>query len=179
MEIFAAFLLIVISFVCVGYSIFLVGVLWGSIFGAPYVPTNHTTVKKMLSLAELKPSDIVYDLGSGDGRLVFQASKKAQSATGYEISFPIYAWSKLKQKLHYPKASIWNKSFFKADLRNADVVFCYLLTHTMKNLKSKFEKELKKGARIVCHGFEIPGWQPEIHIPKKNDQGSIRVYIMT
>lgn len=168
--------MLIISIVCVAYSIFLIGVLWGTLFGAPYVPTNHKTVKKMIELAKLKKSDVIYDLGSGDGRLVFKASNRVKAATGYEISFPIYLWSKIKQRLWYKKANIYNKSFFKADLQDASVIFCYLLTKTMEKLKKKFETELKKGTRIVCHGFEIPGWEPIKHLPRCKEYGSIRVY---
>lgn len=134
----------------------------------------------MIEFAEITGSDKVYDLGSGDGRLVFDSAEKAKEAVGYEVSLPIYLFSKLKQLFFRKKGKIRNKSFFRANLGDADVIFCYLLGKTMGKLQKKFEKELKKGTRIISHGFQIPGWKAVKHIPHNKDtkQGAMWMYVV-
>lgn len=177
MTLFLSLLLLVL---CLSYSFFLIGIMWGALFGAPYVPSNAKTVERMLEFAEIKPNDVVYDLGSGDGRLVFAAAKTARSAIGYEISYPIFLLSKLKQYFFRHKGKIHNRSFLKTKLHDADVIFCYLLDPTMKKLQEKFIKELKSGTRIICHGFKIPGWTAIKHLPmdKKTRSGTVWMYVV-
>lgn len=179
MSYLSLFIIIFILAVAVLYSLFLIGVFWGAFWSAPFVPTNKRTGQTMLKLARIGPNDTVYDLGSGDGRLVFEAAKKAKIAVGFEISLPIYFWSRLWKFFGKKKGSILCKNFFHADLRDADIVFCYLLGPAMKRLVKKFNKELKKGCRIVSHGFEIPGWEPTTHIPRSEhgETGTVRLYV--
>ena len=127
-----------------------------ALLGAPFVPTPLPRVRKMLELAKIEPGDKVYDLGCGDGRLVHLASREKQAkAVGFELSPPIWLWAKIAQPFWNSKAKIKFRNFYKQDISDADVIFCYLMPETLK----KFQKELgklKKGTRIVSYAFKIP-----------------------
>jgi outer membrane protein assembly factor BamB/precorrin-6B methylase 2 len=128
-----------------------------------FVPTPQDVVEQMLELAEVKPIDVVYDLGSGDGRIVITAAKKyGCRAVGYEVDRDLVEISreKAKQAGVAGLVSFEAKDLFTADLSDADVIAVYLLPRQLEKLLPQFEK-LKPGARIVSHHFEIPGAPPE------------------
>ena len=145
-------------------------------FRSPFVPSNRITVDKMLRLAEIKKGEHVFDLGCGDGRIVFAAEKLGAVAVGYEISRFVWFLSQIRRYFTKSRSEIRCKNFFKADLHSADVVFCYLLPHVMKALKPKFEKELKKGARIISAGFSIPDWE-QVGDHPRDGTGAIRIFV--
>ncbi len=128
---------------------------------APYVPSPEEVVEKMLRLAEVKPSDTVYDLGSGDGRIVIMAAQKfGANAVGVELDRELFEKSseRIRDLKLQDKAKIVNGDLLKVDLSPATVVTLYLLTSANEKLKPRLEKELRKGARVVCHDFQVPGW---------------------
>jgi ubiquinone/menaquinone biosynthesis C-methylase UbiE len=130
---------------------------------APYVPTPQHVVDKMLDLAQLKPGEKLYDLGSGDGRIVITAAKDYRAkAVGVEISEELY--QQTRQRISDLKldrsVSLVHGDFLDVDLKDADVVTLYLLTETNEKLKPKLET-LRPGARVVSHDFEIRHWVPE------------------
>lgn len=130
---------------------------------APFVGTEPKIVKRMLDMAELKKTDHLYDLGSGDGRIVVSAALRGFKATGIEID-PVKVWySRLFIKLMKLEkyANIDRGSFFEKDLSKASVITLFLLHDTNQKLKEKFERELKKGVRIVSYSFIIEGWKPD------------------
>lgn len=145
-------------------------------FRSPFVPSNRRTIEKMLRLAKIKKSDIVFDLGCGDGRIVFGAEKLGAKAVGYEISLFVWLLAQLRRYLTKSKSEIRRANFFQADLRKADVVFCYLLPHVMKALEPKFRRELPKGARIISAGFSLPGWQ-QVGDNPRDGTGAIRIFV--
>ena len=117
-----------------------------------------------MELADIKPGDKVYDLGCGDGRLVISASKRYQArAVGIEISPLAYILARLKAFASGANVTFILGNFLDYDISDADVVFCYLLEGHMKKLQDKF-KTLKRDCRIVCHQFEIPGWEPQVRV---------------
>jgi len=125
--------------------------------GCRWVPSRTTAVKKMLDIANLKPGDCVYDLGSGDGRIIIGAAKRDAHAIGIEID-PlkcILTWLRIK-KNKLTNAKIKWGNFFKVDFKDADVVFLYLLPETLQKMEKSLKK-LKKGSRIVSHGFKFNG----------------------
>ena len=131
--------------------------------GAPWVPTQMGNVRKMLSIAEVKPGDIVYDLGSGDGRIIITAAKEFHArSVGVEVN-PLWVlwtrWRIRKLKLNERVGVVWGY-FFSKDLSKVDVVTLYLLQKTNDKLKQKLEKELKPGSRIVSHIFTFKDWKP-------------------
>lgn len=130
--------------------------------GAPFVPSTKLTANVMIGLAEINKKSIVYDLGSGDGRLLNLSMKKgAKKAIGYEInpylvfvSRTRFLLSPFKKTVH-----IYLKNFWNANIHDADVVFIYLLPWRMEQLKKKLLTELKPGALVVSNSFIFPKWR--------------------
>ncbi|MEO8496838.1 MAG: PQQ-binding-like beta-propeller repeat protein, partial [Planctomycetota bacterium] len=128
-----------------------------------FVPTPQDVVEKMLEMAGTKQTDVVYDLGSGDGRIVITAAKKyGCKSVGYELDKDLVEQSNTKADAAGVKSLVTfeHKDLFTADLRDADVVAVFLLPQQLKKLLPQWEK-LKPGARIVSHQFEIPGVKPD------------------
>ncbi len=127
-----------------------------------YVPTPQAVVDKMLEMAEVKPGDVVYDLGCGDGRIVVTAAKKyGVKAVGFDIN-PV----RVRESIENVKAAnvghlvtIRQADIFTLDLREASVVTLYLLSSLNVKLMPQLEK-LKSGSRIVSHDFDMRGAKP-------------------
>ncbi len=131
---------------------------------APYYPTPETVVEKMLQLGALKPGEKMFDLGSGDGRVVIMAAQKFKAnATGIEFDKDLWQQStdKIKNLGLEKSARIIHGDIVKQDLSSADLVTVYLLPNSNDKIRPLLEKQLKKGARIVSHDFEFSGWTPE------------------
>lgn len=137
----------------------------GFMYDVPFVATPEVVVRRMLQLARVQPGEILYDLGSGDGRIVIMAAKEfGARAFGVEIRKDLYEQSmaRIKDLGLADRATIINASFFDVDLSNADVVTMYLLTSVNERLKPKLERELRPATRVVSHDFEVPGWRPVV-----------------
>ncbi len=133
-------------------------------FIAPFVPSSPLVIKHMLEVAELKPGEVFFDLGAGDGRTVIMAAKTfGARAVGVEMREDLAkrAMSVIHDNGLSDRVTIVNGDLFKVDLTSADVVFLYLTTSANEKVKPKMESELKKGVRIVSHDYEIVGWKPE------------------
>ncbi len=133
--------------------------------GVPYLPTPNKNLSKMLELAELKPNELLIDLGSGDGRILIEAAKKGAKAIGYEID-PFLVWTarkEIKKQGLENKIKIYRQSFWKADLKEADVITFYGITGIMGRMEKKLLKGLKPGARVCSYVFSFPNWKPEKH----------------
>jgi len=132
---------------------------------APYYPTPETIVQKMLQLGGLKAGEKMFDLGSGDGRIVIMAAQKFHAeAVGVELDKDLCKQSLAKiQKLGLEKnARILNGDLLKQNYSSADLVTVYLLPESIDNkVQPLLEKQLKKGARVVAHDFEFKAWTPE------------------
>ncbi|HSF48888.1 MAG TPA: class I SAM-dependent methyltransferase [Burkholderiales bacterium] len=130
----------------------------------PYVPTPEPVVEKMLELAEVGPNDLLYDLGSGDGRIVIAAAKK-HGARGIGVDIDP---ERVREARENAKAAgvtdrvqFREGDLFKMDLSGATVVTLYLLPDVNMKLRPKLLKELKPGTRIVSHSFDMGDWAPE------------------
>ncbi len=137
----------------------------GFMYDVPFVATPEVVVRRMLQLARVRPGEVLYDLGSGDGRIVIAAAKEfGARAFGVEIRKDLYEQStaRIKDLGLSDKATIINASFYDVPLTDADVVTMYLLTTVNERLKPKLEKELRPGTRVVTHDFEVPGWRPVV-----------------
>lgn len=136
--------------------IFFLFIAWTHFFGAPWIPTSSSSVRKMLKIAKIKPGDIVYDLGSGDGRILIEAARRfGARAVGVEIDPLRYIITKIKihvLNLQDSVQIIWG-DFFKQDLSNADIIIVYLSQDANMKLSEKLSRELKSGTRIVSHTF--------------------------
>jgi len=131
---------------------------------APYYPTPETIVEKMLILGELKAGEKMFDLGSGDGRIVIMAAQKFHAdSTGVELDRDLAKQSNERiQKLRLQKtARIINGDILRQDYSSADLITVYLLPTSNDKVRPLLDKQLKKGARVVAHDFEIRDWKPE------------------
>lgn len=163
----------------IAYIILIVPTIYAMIAGAPFLPTEMAQVERMLQAVEIKPGMKVYDLGSGDGRLVYKAAKKYKAkAVGYEFSPLVWAWAKFLSVFFWrSKAKLKFGNFWKKDLSDADIVFCYLLNHSMDRMKIHLIPQLKPGALIVSHAFVIRDLEPWKKLPSLPDQKLASIWI--
>ena len=151
----------------------------------PFVPTPMDVVDKMLELAAVKKTDVVYDLGSGDGRIVIRAAKKYRvRAVGIEMDRLLL--DKARQDAKAAGVShlveFRAEDAMKVDLSKATVVTLYMLPWFNEAMKPSFKKYLKPGARIVAHDFGIAGWEPDQTVklpdPEKKVGGLIHYHTL-
>ena len=130
----------------------------------PYVPTTDEAVVAMLKLADIKPSDVVYDLGCGDGRIVIAAAKKfGARGVGVDIDpARIREANENAKKAGVEKlVHFEEKDLFQADIHEANVVTLFLLNSVNLKLRPKLLRELKAGTRIVSNTFDMGDWKPD------------------
>ena len=149
---------------------------------APYYPTPETIVEKMLQLGGLKAGEKMFDLGSGDGRIVIMSAQKYHAdATGIEFEKDLWRQSmdRIKSLDLQKTARIINGDILKQDVSSADLVTVYLLPASNDKVRPMLEKQLKKGARVVAHDFEIAGWTPDQvqHIEDDGEGRSHTLYL--
>ena len=129
-----------------------------------YVPTPAEVVDAMLQVANVTAGDVVYDLGSGDGRIVIEAARRF-GATGVGVEIDAELVKKAREDAQ--KAGVAGKvtfsqaDLFRTDLTKATVVTLYLSPSINLRLRSKLQRELKPGARVVSHRFPIGDWAPD------------------
>jgi ribosomal protein L11 methylase PrmA len=143
-----------------------------------FVPTPQEVVEDMLRLANVQKGDVLYDLGSGDGRIAITAARKyGIKATGIDIDPERIREANENAK----KAGVTNlvqfrqENLFTADFRDATVITLYLLPDLNVKLRPKLWNELKPGTRIVSHQFEMGTWKPE----KKLESNGRTIYFWT
>lgn len=132
--------------------------------GGPYVPTPQVVVDQMLRLAGVGESDFVIDLGSGDGIIVLTAAKQFNArGMGVDIDADLVKLSNdSARKLGVAeRVRFLQQDVFKADLSKASVLTLYLLPDMMLDLRSKIFNELKPGARVVSHDYDLGDWRPD------------------
>jgi protein-L-isoaspartate O-methyltransferase len=132
---------------------------------APYVVSPQEIVDRMLELADLKPGEKLYDLGSGDGRILIAAVTRFKAkAVGVEISddLAVSANDRIHRLGLDNDAHVIHGNFLDVDLSPADVVTLYLATDANEMLRPNLEKFLKNGSRVVSHEYAVPGWKPKL-----------------
>jgi ubiquinone/menaquinone biosynthesis C-methylase UbiE len=133
---------------------------------APFVTSPQPIAERMLELARLKPGETVFDLGCGDGRILFAAAKKfGAKAVGVELS-PTLAKRATDEAANLglqDSVKVIQGDMMSIDVSQANVVSLYLLTEANDQLRPKLERELKPGARVVSLEFEMRGWKP-VHV---------------
>ena len=150
---------------------------------APFVPTPERIVEEMLAAAEVTKNDVVYDLGSGDGRILFTAARKFDAkAVGIEINQALVDETRAhiaEMKLE-SRVEVVRHNLLEADLSGATVVTVYLLSSSNEQLKPKLEAELRPGSRVVAHDFRFLGWKPirSVEVPGETRLHRIYVYQM-
>jgi cyclopropane fatty-acyl-phospholipid synthase-like methyltransferase len=161
--------IIFLTFVVLVLGLFSVYGLFAVISGAPFVPTSKRRLKKMISLAEIKKTDTVMDVGCGDGRLVVAAAKLAKQAVGIEIN-PVLVWVSKFRVARLNNAEIRAENLWKTDFSNVDIVMLYFIPEKMKKLENKIRNEMKPGSRIISHAFTFPDW------PYEKKDGKVYLY---
>ncbi len=162
--------LIIIAFLTTGFYIMIFG-------GGPFVPTPLPAVHKILEYADIKKGDKVYDIGAGDGRFIHFAVKDYHAkATGFELDPFVYFLAKLRQWFFSWKGKMVRGNFLKHDISDADIIICYMMPKSLAKFQKKFEKELKKGTKIISYAFHIGSLKPKKIIPKKGKVSKIFLY---
>lgn len=150
---------------------------------APYFPTPQSIVRKMLELGGLKAGEKMFDLGSGDGRLVIMAAQKFHAeGIGVELDDDLWKQSTAKiKKLGLEKqARIIHGDLLKQDYSSADLITVYLLPNAIDGMVTPIlERQLKKGTRIVSHDFEFSTWTPvqTVDIDDDGEGRSHRIFL--
>jgi len=129
----------------------------------PFVPTPQDVVERMLDMAQVKAGDVVYDLGSGDGRIVITAARKyGVKAVGFEIDPDLIKQSRenIKKAGMAHLTEIREQDIRTVDLAPASVLTMYLLPEVNLMLRPNIWKQMKPGSRVVSHDFDMGDWKP-------------------
>lgn len=137
----------------------LIALSWFAGSDAPYVPTKLKTIRKILKLAGVKKSKKFYELGSGDGRVVNEATKMGANAYGIEQSWLRVLYSRYKAT-NLNNAKFYHGNIFSKNYSDGDIVYIYLLLKGVAKLEEKLKKELKKGAVVITQTYHFPNWKP-------------------
>lgn len=143
-----------------------------------FTPTRHNVADAMLQLANVGPGDVVYDLGSGDGRIpIIAAQKYGARSVGIEINPRLVETARqiATEAEVSSRASFIAGDLFEADLSKATVITAYLSTTIMRQLEPKL-RALAPGTRIVSHQFPMPGWPPDRTI--RVDESELLLWIV-
>jgi trans-aconitate methyltransferase len=146
---------------------------------APFIPTPPRVVEEMLDLADVKATDVVYDLGSGDGRIVIAAARRGARAVGVELDAQLVQDSRdraFAAGVADRTTFVWQDAL-KSDLAPASVVTLYLFPELNARLASKFLAELRPGTRIVSHRFPVADWMPKRTLPPDATRRPYAVYL--
>lgn len=130
---------------------------------APYYPTPEMVVEKMLTLGGLKAGEKMYDLGSGDGRIVIMAAQKFHAdAIGVEMDKDLVKMSleRIRGLGLTKTAHVVRGDLLKQNYSSADLITVYLLPRSNDKVQPLLDQQLKKGARVVAHDFEFKNWTP-------------------
>ena len=129
----------------------------------PYLPTEEPVVAAMLRLANVTESDVVYDLGCGDGRICIAAARRGARAVGVDVDLVrIRECLENATRAHVrDRVKFLRQNFFDTDLRAATVVMLYLLSSINEKLRPKLLWELRPGSRLVVNHFDIGDWKPD------------------
>lgn len=138
----------------------------------PFVPTDAGDVEFIVRKLKLTAKDNFYDLGSGNGRVLFLVEKLSGAKTvGFELGWWTILYAKIKASLKKSKAKFKNQNFFNADWSEATVIYCYLYPPLMGRIEEKFLKELKPGSMAIVRDFPFPklAYQEKYYLPKNHE----------
>ncbi len=145
---------------------------------APYVASPSRVVDMMLDMARLKPGEVLFDLGSGDGRILVAAAERKAQATGIEINpkLVLAATEEIARAGLSERAKVIQGDVMQTDFSAANVVTLYMDTASNAKLRPQLEKYLKPGARVVSHDYEIPGWKA-VRVEKTEERQPHTIYL--
>jgi predicted O-methyltransferase YrrM len=147
---------------------------WSDLAGARWYPTRKRTMRRMLELAEVHPGELVYDLGSGDARILMLAAEEfGARGVGIEVDPARHAIarSRVRRAGLADAIELARGDFFETDIGQADVVTLYLRQHTNDALAEKLATELRPRTRIVSNTYTLPG------LPLRATDEAMRVYV--
>lgn len=160
------------------FDLILLSILLSSISMAPFVPTKTRDLGRIIKIARLKQGEVFYDIGCGNGKIVFAAGAAGAKAVGIELAFPNYLTCIIRQLFkRVSGVSFRFGDLYKYDLSGADIVYLFGTPSGIDSkLKNKLKKELKPGARVISYVFEIKGWQAEDVDKPSADEVAIYLY---
>ena len=140
--------------------------------GPIFVPSADDKLETMLKLDAAKKGEKIIDIGCGDGKIIIELAQRGFHAEGIDFSPRLIKQCREKaNKLGVQKnIEVSVKNFWDVDLSKYDIIFFYGMTHVMKRMEKKLEKEMKPGARFISNYFHLPNWKPVI------EENEIRVY---
>ncbi len=147
-------------FICKVFYVFTTAWALPKTQGALFTSTASVRISTFLDAVPMKEGELLVDLGCGDGR-VLRASRKRYGvkALGFEVNLLAYGVARILS-CGRKGVSIRKRNFWRENLQDADVIFCYLFPDVMARLAQKLEAELRPGARVVSCNFHVPGWNP-------------------
>lgn len=145
---------------------------------APYVASPSRVVDMMLDMARIKPGEILFDLGSGDGRILIAAAERKAQATGIEINpkLVLAATEEIARAGVEERAKVIQGDVMQTDFSAANVVTLYMDTASNAKLRPQLEKYLKPGSRVVTHDYVIPGWKAT-RVAKTDEKQPHTIYL--
>lgn len=147
------------------YSIFFISQLINITFRgyAPLISTDKETIKKILDEIEVKEQSMIYELGCGHAKFlrIMEKNFPKTNLIGVENLLSVYLITKIKLKLKRSKIKLIKTDFFKIDLKNANLIYCYLNNTSMEQLGSIFKQNCKNGTQVISRSFPIPQFKPE------------------
>jgi hypothetical protein len=178
-------ILIALDAILIAVLIFLLAsLIYSQRAGAPYVPIERKAMRRILEWGNLSPQDVVFDFGSGDGRVLIEAVRRfgARAGIGYEISWWPYFKSKLLLKKNglVGKVKVERRSIFnipESIFSDANVFYVYTSPETMKRLAVTEFPKMKRGSKIISPSFRIPDGDHNFHLVDSTDIGWHRVFI--
>lgn len=160
--------MIILLAYALSFLLFIVIALWiliPALYGLPPVATKPERIQKALKLAKLRSNEVLYDLGAGDGRVLLIAARDfGARAVGIEAG-PIQCaliWLRAATSGLGDRIQIRWDDFYKADLKDADVVFIYATSKEVQKLAPHLERQMKPGARLVSISADFPEWEPSL-----------------
>jgi tRNA G37 N-methylase Trm5 len=145
----------------------------------PYVPTNEKVVDEMLKVAKVGKNDVLFDLGSGDGRIPITAAKR-WGTRGFGVDIDPARIKEARENATKAgvadKVKFMQQDLFDTDIKSATVVTLYLLPEVNLRLRPKLLADLKPGTRVVSHNYDMGDWKPQQTITVKLPDGEHTVY---
>ena len=162
MQILAIFITIILIVVLAITLIMLIAVVISNFTSAPFLPSNKKALNKMIEMADLNSDDIVYDLGSGDGKVVIAAARHGiKKAVGFETNPILNLIAKLNARFFKVKnVEFVTTNLFNADLSKCNKVFVYLLPKAMAKLETKIMEEMPNGGLVISNTFRFKNLVP-------------------
>jgi hypothetical protein len=151
-----------VLFFFLGFALFLLFIITSAFLGflltrVPFVPTYASDIKFIVNKLGISSRDVFYDLGSGNGKVVFLVEKlSGAKAKGFERTLWTHWWAKIQKVISRSQAEFSNNNFFKENWSGANIIYCYLYPPLMGRIEAKFKSEMKPGSIAIVRDFPFP-----------------------